>query len=181
MNNTIESINGIDVEIQSIQNDLYNHLSDIWFSDIDAYGRIYRNINPEGGFMPEWYFGYNEYKDVMYNDAFACSFMFIDDETHNTEDEILFTSDVKCVFMVDLSRILPSENGRADAKAHRDVIEFLRNIAYNRYNIVALEKGVNNVFRGFDTSNIKFSDIHPYHCFSVNIELSYYMQDSCIN
>tara|TARA_R110002020_G_scaffold334555_3_gene549815 strand:+ start:7329 stop:7871 length:543 start_codon:yes stop_codon:yes gene_type:complete len=180
MNNTIETISGIDVVIESIKNDLYDYLSAKWGCSIDAYGRIYRNIDQEGNVMPEWYFNYNEYKDVMYNDQFASSFMFIDDETHNTEDEILFTSDVKCVFMVDLSRILPNELGRADAKAQKDVIEFLRNNATNRFTITSLEKGVRNVFRGFDTSKIKFSDIHPYHCFSVNVNLSYYIEDSCI-
>jgi hypothetical protein len=180
MNNTIETTSGIDTVIQSIQISMYKHLADIWNCNIDGYGRVYRNTDEKGKVMPEWYFNYNEYKDVMYNDSFACSFMFIDDETHNTDDEIVFNTGVKIVFMVDLSRILESKTYREDAKVQSDVIEFLRNNSFSRFTIKSLEKGVSNVFRGFDTSSIKFSDLHPYHCFSVNVDLSYYIEDSCI-
>lgn len=179
MNNTISITVGIDSVIQSIQTLLYTKLSVEWNPEIDFYGRIYRNVNLDGQMFPAWYYGNNEYKDVMYNDAFACCSMFIDDEIHKTDDEMVFTTNVKCVFMVDLSRILPSNTERADAKAQKDVIELLRNHSFNRYKVKGIEKGIKNVFRGFKTDNLKFVDEQPYHCFAVNLELEYYIEDSC--
>jgi hypothetical protein len=179
MNNTISTTIGIDTVIQSIQTDLYNELTAQWEGSVDGYGRVYKNIDANGSLKPEWYLGNNEYKDVYYNDAFACSYMFIDDDNHTTEDEVVFNTPVKVVFMMDLERVKPEESGRADVIAQNDVIEVLRNFAFERFSITGITKGIRNVFRGFETKGIKFSDIHPYHCFSVDIQLSYYLTDKC--
>lgn len=175
MNNTLTSPYGIDVDIQDIQVRLYEALSLKWGGDIDGYGRVYRNLNNEGSYDPDWYVGANEYKSVKYNDDFSCLFTFIDSNNHSTSDEYLFNTDVKVVFMVDLDRIFSGETDRVDSKAHLEVLEILRSYSFNRFSINGIEKGVKNVFSGFKTSDIQFTDIHPYHCFSVNIKLNYYL------
>lgn len=180
MNNTITTTVGIDTVIQSIQTTLYNELVNEWVDDIDAHGRVYKNISStDSSILPQWYMGNGEYKDVYYNDQFSASFMFVDNDNHDTEDEMVFTTNVRVVFMLDLKRVKPNEPGRADMITQNDVVEILRNNAFNRFSITGITKGVSNVFRGFKTDGIKFSDIQPYHCFSVNIDLSYYLTDKC--
>lgn len=179
MNNLITNTNGIDKEIQSLQTWLYAELIQRWGDSIDAYGRVYKNASTDGGLKAEWYLGHNEYKDVLYNDKFGACMMFIDDDNHDSEDGLVFSSDVKAVFMVDLNRILPDNSERADAKAQNDVVQIIRDSNFDNITIKGIEKIIGNVFRGFDVSNIKFSDIHPYHCFAVDLEMSYYMEDSC--
>jgi len=176
MNNTISTTAGIDTVIQSIQTDLYEELKVDWVNSIDAHGRVYRNIDANGKTKPRWYVSNGEYKDVYYNDEYACSFMFVDDEEHDTEDEYLFTTGVKVVFMVDLQRILPEETGRADMIAQSKVVDILRTYAFERFSVTGITKGLRNVFRGFDTGSIKFSDIQPYHCFSINLDLNYHLK-----
>ena len=176
MNYTLTSTLGIDKVIQSIQVDLYDQLS--WSGTVDGYGRIYRNTKDDV-VIPEYYQGDNEYKEVYYDDKNSCNFMFVTDEKSTTEDETLFSNETKVVFMVDLSKILPGETHRADETAHRDVIQILRSIAYGRYSITGIDTGIGNVFNGFETSKIKFHDIQPLHCFSVNLKLSYYLTDKC--
>ena len=184
MNNVINNAIGIDAVIESIKNTLYDSLIVDWKTvEIDAYGRVYRNVHrteerPDS-IIPEWYISNNEYRDVFYNDRFDCVFTFIDSEEHTTEDEVVFTSDVKVVFMLDLNKIYCDSNSREDMNAQNKVVEILRENAFNRFSITGITKGIKNVFRGFDTGNIKLIDTHPYHCFSVNIKLSYYLTEKC--
>lgn len=176
MNYTLTSTIGIDEVIQSIQIDLYDQLG--WSGVIDGYGRIFRNTKDDV-VIPEYYKGDNEYIEVYYDDKNSCNFMFVTDEKSTTEDEVVFSNETKVVFMVDLDKILPNETIRADEKAHSDVMQVLRNIAYERYSITGVDTGIGNVFNGFDVSKIKLTDIQPFHCFSVNLKLSYYLTDKC--
>jgi hypothetical protein len=81
--------------------------------------------------------------------------------------------------MLDLNKIYCSNDSREDMNAQNKVVEILRENAFNRFSITGITKGIKNVFRGFDTSGIKLIDTHPYHCFSVNIKLSYYLTEKC--
>lgn len=179
MNNTLTSTVGIDTLIQSVQADLYEKLEAVWSGTFDGYGRIYKNIDNDGNIKPEWFIGDNEYKEVYYNDETSGNFMFIVDDKSDTTDEVVYTADVKCAFMVDLSKILPTITDRADSFANRDVVSILRDIAYERFSITGIETKVKNVFSEFDTKGIEFNDIHPNYCFSVNLKLSYYLTDKC--
>ena len=179
MNNTISTTIGIDTLIQDIQTTLYDNLTVEWVDDVDAYGRVYKRMDADGNVIPAWFIGGTDYKDVYYNDAFSCCYMFVDDDEHTTEDEIVYNTDLKAIFMVDLSRILPSNDNRADMQAQNDVIEILRNNAFERFSVTGITKGIRNVFRGFNQEKIKFSDGHPYHCFSVNLRVNYYLTDKC--
>lgn len=179
MNNTISKTIGIDKEIQSIQTTLYESLVSQWINDLDGHGRVYKNNDIEGRVFPQWYVGDREYKDVYYNDAFSGLFMFVDSDNHSTIDEVVYSSEVKVIFMLDLSRIFPLETVRADMLAQNDVIEILRNNAFNRYKITGITKGLKNVFQGFNIDKIKFTDMQPFHCFSVNLDLTYYLTDKC--
>lgn len=179
MNFTRTSTIGIDTIVQSIQNDIYSNLTTRWGSNIDGYGRVYKNVDADGDVKPELYVGDKEYKQVYHNDGMIATFFFVDSDDHKTEDEYLFTSDSKFVFMVNLDKAFDLDTDRSDEEAHRDVLEIMRNAAYERFTITGIDKGVNRALSEFDTKGIKFQDIHPYHCFSVNIKLSYYLTDKC--
>ena len=179
MNNIINTTIGIDTVIQELQTDIYDSLTSSWSGNINAYGRVYRNADSNGNTYPRVFLGDKDYGDVYYDDNYSCVYCFIDSETHDTDDEIMFTSNVRVVFMVDLNLVKPNETDRGDMEVQYDVVNILREKSYGSYNIKGIVKGVNNVFQGFDTSKIKFSDMQPYHCFGVDIKLNYYINNKC--
>jgi hypothetical protein len=172
MNYKLDSTVSIDTVIQSIQTDLYTSLGLIWPGELNGYGRVHKN-----GGKAEWYSGEGEYEGVYFDDNFSGNFFFIDEDQHSTEDEFVFKSDVKCVFMVNLNDILPNSTLRQDLKAQEDVIKILRDIAAKRYTITGVDKDLKSIFRDLDTSAITFENIHPSHSFAVNIKLSYYLSE----
>ncbi len=161
---------GIDVEIQRIQKVLHDSLSLKWAGELNAYGRVYQNLTKEEKIKPEHYKGNSGYEDVYFDDKFSCTFFFMDKDTHNQEDKYKYSSEVNLVFMVNLSKI-HNETEMADARALFEVLEIL-NEEYN-VNIESSLKYVRNVLKGMDISKIKFSDIHPLHCFGVKMKLHY--------
>jgi len=179
MNNLLTSAIGIDVVIKDIQTDLYTELVKRWSGQIDGYGRIYKNEDKDGKFYPEYYKGDNQYRDVFYDNKLGGNFFFIDSDSSKTDDELIYTSNVKCVFMLNLSNIFPNDSERSDTKAQRDAIDILRDISYERFLITGISKTAKEVFSGFDIDKLKFPNIHPSHCFSVNIDLYHYITDKC--
>lgn len=179
MNYTTTTTIGLDALIASVQTDLYNYIGTRWSGTINGYGRVSKNKRADRGEVAEWYLGDNEYQEVYFDDEFSGSFFFIDADKHETEDEHAYSASVKCVFMVDLKQVLPNETERSDAKARRDIVECLRKIAYGRYSITGIETGIDTIFQGLDQSDLKFMDIHPQHCFAVNLKILYYLKDQC--
>lgn len=190
-NNTLTELIGLDATIQGIQIDLYDQLANVWSGDIEGYGRVYKNLENSTDdipkyyksskiFIPEWYnASKGDYEELYYDDNKAAQFCFIVGDSDTTVDSNLYTTKTKVVFMVDLNKIYPGNTQRLDEKAHRDAIEILRNFGYNKFQITGISKGIDFVFTGFTTLNIRFNDLHPLHCFSVNIDLEYYLTDKC--
>ena len=192
MNNLKNELFGIDAAIQGIQIDLFAQLSIVWSGDISGYGRVYKNIENSTDkipkyyksskiFIPEWYNALKkDYEDLYYDDNNSAVFCFIVGDADTTEDSIVYTTKAKCVFMVDLSKIYAGEAERLDAKAHRDAMEVFRNFGFNKFNVTGITKGIDFVFTGFTTLNMRFEDMHPQHCFCVNMDLQYYLTDKCL-
>ena len=188
MNNVRDSIFGIDVTIQKVQEDLYSYLSSDWSGILNAYGRVYKNIDHDANqglvisreYIPEWYnASEDDYEDVYYDDNGSATMCFIVSDQDTTEDSIVYNTSVKVVFMVDLGKIYSCDSERLDSKAHRDAVEALRNISHAQYDITGIDKGIDTVYNGFDVSKIGFNDLQPLHCFSININLQYYLTDKC--
>lgn len=195
MNNVLATPIGIDETIQSFQIDLYRELGKIWGTDIDSiegYGRVEKNPVNTGDevpayyqtskiVIPEWYNSIKgDYEEVYYNDKKKCVFCFLKSDTDSTKDSIVFESKVKGVFMVDLSKIYPNDTERLTSKAHRDVMEIFRNFSFNKFVITGIEQRIDIIFREYTTTNIKFNDMHPLHCFAVTMNLQYYLTDKCL-
>jgi len=191
MNNVLTSGEGLSSAIQSIQEELYSGLSNLWAGDIEGFGKVYKNIENSSDDIPKYYKSskifipevFNSikgnYEDVYYNDIKSCVFCFLVSDKDDTEDQVLFKNKVKVVFMIDLSKIYPSSNERQDSKAEKDAVGVLRDIN-GSYIIGGIQRGIDNVFSEYTTNKIRFNDLHPFHVFSVNIELNYYLTDKCI-
>jgi len=168
MNYTIENPKGIDQQIQFCQNDLYNGLG---WSEIDVFGRVRKNPTNEG-FFPEAFIGNNEYRDVYLNDEVNATIMFIKEEESTVDDFGQFWfSDVKCVVMVNLSKVYPTITHRADTEAQIAIIKQLKK--NKMFTITGTEEGIPNVFQGFNISKIATDNMHPYHIFAVTGNMKY--------
>lgn len=177
MNNTLSETYQIDTVLQGIQTPLYDSLIATWNTDkLDAYGRVYKNLTEQGDYVPEVYNSVNKkYEEVYYNNQ-SC-FFFIDDENHSTQDQHEYQTDVKIAFMVNLSDVKASTE-RVDSDVQRDAISAIRNL-YSDFTITGIEKGIDNVFRGFKTIGIKWNDMQPLHVFAIVGELKYIVNDKC--
>ncbi len=179
-NNLLTTPIGLDAEIEKVQTSLYNSVTARWSGTIEGYGKTYKNEKKNEGKRLEWWNqAEGDYQDVYFDDSSAdATFFFIDDSSDSTSDELVFTANLKCVFMVDLSKII-SDSGRQDSQAQRDVVEFLRGIRRD-ISVTGIEKDIDTIFSGIETKKIKFNNIHPLHCFAVLLDLNYYLTAKCI-
>lgn len=171
MNHTLSVTYNEDRVIQELQTRLYDELTTVWnTTKLDAYGRVYKN-EKDGRFIPQVFDATSQnYKTVFYNGQ-SC-FFFVDDDTHILDDEDHeFTTDVKIVFMLKLSDLKVTSE-RADADVKKDVLEILTNFDFH-YRVKKYIKGVENVLREFDTSNLNKPDMQPYHVFAFETSWSY--------
>tara|TARA_R110000737_G_scaffold116429_2_gene149132 strand:- start:4 stop:579 length:576 start_codon:yes stop_codon:yes gene_type:complete len=190
MNNVLTYSEGLSAAIQTIQKELYNALPSFWSGDIEGFGKVYKNIENSSDNIPTYYKSskifipevYNSikgnYEDVYYNNSKSCVFCFLIDDKDSTIDEIVFTNNVKVVFMVDLSKIYPLQNERQDAKAQKDAVQALRDIS-GEFIVNEVQRGIDNIFNEYTTSSMRFNDLQPLHAFSINIDLNYYLTDKC--
>lgn len=176
MNFTTTSTIGIDTVIQSIQTELYANLLASWSENVDGYGRVYIN-KKENNNIAQYFISEKDYKDVYVNDEKDAQFFFLTDENSTTDDEYVYKNKTKVVFIVNVENVFGF--GRNDEKARVEAINFLREIAYGRFQIEGYDTGVDNVFRGLNTDKLKKADLHPFHVFSVNIDLNYYLTNNC--
>lgn len=180
MVNSKADIVGIDKFIEPIKNDLYTHLTTKWAGEIKAYGRVYRNENDGESPVPEWFNPVKgEYEPVYYDDNFSATLFFMDDQTHETQDEFTFDAKIKVVVMADLNKLYPNYSDRVDERATMAVLNFLQENAYiGNYKVTGIVKTIDAVFLGFDRTNIKFNNFGKYATFAIKLTL-YYDTHSC--
>ncbi|OIQ22200.1 MAG: hypothetical protein BM557_02150 [Flavobacterium sp. MedPE-SWcel] len=165
---------GIDTAINKLQLAIDKKIS---WKDVDIFGRVYRNSSKNGKIAPEAYIN-GEYKDVLTNDKKTASIFFIDSEKEDTKEGIRFVNSTKIVFMVDLKKAYPDYTHRCDMEARLEAIELIKGVS--RFEITGIEKGIEEVFKGFDVENIKLNDLNPFHVFAIVGDLTY-NASSCFN
>lgn len=176
MNHTLSKTYNIDTKIQEIQTYLYDSVTTAWgTTSIDAYGRVYKNKR-DGNVIPEVYDSVSkDYQETLYNNR-SC-FFFVDEDTHNTDDDLVFNTSVDVIFMLNLEDV-SAETERVDAMVKRDVLQALRRFK-GVYEGFTYRKELENVFSEFDTSHLSTNDMQPYHVFSFRGDLNYYVNDKC--
>lgn len=176
-----ESPKGIDIHIQKLQRFLYPALKTLWgiTDDVafDAYGRAYRNQVKDGA-VPEAYIGGNEYREVLFDDRRkAISFFGVGESIKYNVGTA--TAPVFIVFMVNLAEIKGGLS-RADEEVHVDVQKLLQP-GRSGFEILSFETGIENVFKEYPgwrrNPGLKYRDMHPFHCFRINLSLTYNIQD----
>ena len=55
MNNTLTSAEGLSSAIQSIQEELYTALPNLWEGDIEGFGKVYKNVQNSSDDIPKFY------------------------------------------------------------------------------------------------------------------------------
>lgn len=160
---------GIDKKIDFIQQNIFKKLCKLWNiteADYNSFCRAYKN-QKNSGYVPEFYMGTNEYEELFFDDTVsATSFFVVADKVDLVMSS--FKAIVSLVFCVDIPRLRTLQH-RADEEIRQDVIGKLQGIV----DISSVETGINNVFREFTQTQIKYRDLHPMHCFRINFSLIY--------
>ncbi len=166
-----ENPTGADRPIQRLQSHLYDGLRRTWGikeGDYNSFGRVYRNQTSKG-YIPEAYMGSGEYRDTFIDDRFPVTSFFAVESPVNV-DEVTMRANVSLIFCVDLNRIKQGVKHRADEEAHLDVVELCNMYGFAVKSIVT---GIDKVFQEYSVARITFNDMHPHHCFRVNLSLMY--------
>ncbi|MDR1199985.1 MAG: hypothetical protein LBK94_13415 [Prevotellaceae bacterium] len=159
---------GIDREIDRLQKNVFKNLLKKWSieqSNYNCFCRAYKN-QQKGGYIPEFYAGNNEYRELFFDDTvFVTSFFTVADKTNIIVNGCQTV--VSLIFCVDISKLKDIPH-RGDEEIRQDVLGILKAL-----DLISVETGINNVFKEFSVSNIKYRDLHPLHCFRFNFNIIY--------
>ncbi len=163
---------GIDRMIDRMQTLIYDELG--WL-EYDCFPRVYANEHFDRGLIPEHFefprdVDIDEYTDVFLNDNIYAQSIFLTEDMLEVNNK-QFKTKVHLIFHVNLNDLYPSIEHRADEEAHVQVIKAVDKIPFVK--IEKLVKGIRNVYSGMRISNILDSDLHPFHCFKLELELVY--------
>lgn len=177
---------GIDVKIQSFQTFIFSQLTSIWGiseSDYKCYGRAYRNQNDKG-YIPEVFTGNSanggkDYEEVLINDKVKVQSFFSLGENQKYEKHSM-NANVSLIFMVNVQALKPNVQHRADEEIRRDV-EIICQLPRYDFQLKAVHTGIDNVFEEYPgmrkNESIKYTDMHPLHCFRIEFNLLYNIYD----
>lgn len=165
---------GLDKVLQDIQIGLYGFLPTVWSGALQGFGRAHRSPTDIDVPVPQWFNGI-DYTDVRFDDMYAANFFYTEDKTHETTDGVVYEAKVKLCFMVNLEGILPGFGHSPDEEARLPIVQYLNENAGGMYDITSIAKGIEAVFLGWDTRNVKYLDLHPYHTFCVKMNVYYYL------
>lgn len=174
---------GIDILIQRLQNFLYVQLQNTWgiaAADYNCYGRAYRNQTADG-YSPEVYTGNNEYKDSFFDDTVKVLSFFSVSENQKYNGGLI--ANVALIFCIsNIGQLKPGIVWRADEEVRMDVQMLLHSPRFG-FMMSGVETGLDNVFREFSgwskKKGIQFMDMHPLHCFRINLVTNPYPISIC--
>ncbi|WP_445453092.1 hypothetical protein [Flavobacterium sp. 25HG05S-40] len=161
---------GADAKILITQNVLSDKLG---FDNVDFYGRVQKVLSKDlKSFTPEFYAEYPKRKEVYYDGKNAPGgnvFFIVEDKETIKNNQV--EANVKVVFMLNLDKLLSGKTYWPDAEIQETCYKLLKKIG--TITPTGIEKGIENVFKGFDISKIKLNGMQPYHTFSINGVLKY--------
>lgn len=188
MVHTLTSPVGIDFMIQRLQNMLYTELCDLWsMSDggsmvYDAYGRAYR-LQKDYGIVPECFAGGTDYLEVLFDDTKAALSFFDVGDTITVEKPYSNTARVSVYFQINLNKVKPGTQ-RLDEQARLDVINLieLNGFGFIVKSVAIAEREVFKNYNGYrKKQGTKYVDMHPYHCFRIDMEVPNYTNQTYCN
>ena len=174
---------GIDIPLQRFQTWLHNQLAAKWQLSNDdpsfkCYGRCYRNQTTDG-YIAENYEGNGNYAEVYFDDRLKAISFFGITPTERFEIGAQLT-EVHLIFFVDLKKLKPEINHRADEEVQKDILNAAGNGKYG-FNLTSISTGIENVLREYPGSRrddrLKYMDMSPRHCFRLNFSLNYHINN----
>ncbi|QQO97045.1 hypothetical protein Nekkels1_43 [Cellulophaga phage Nekkels_1] len=165
---------GIDSKINQVQKSIYPILVSKW-GEFDLYGRVYKIVKGNKTSL-EIYVGNGEYKKILFSEGNKMFFIQGDKPTFK---DGFFNNSIWIISILNIEKIKNIIH-RADEEVHNDLITSLSSV-FSFNDIIGLEYGMNNIKRivedVYDYGTFKASDIHPYHVFSVELNVQYSLID----
>jgi len=168
---------GIDKVVNDLNLSAYNALIDSGWTNYSAYHRAYKNETQEGLLAEVFDIDSKDYSEVFFDDRLnASSFFTIEDSIPTTDLGRIFTTTVSMTFQCDLSKVANLVEHRADEEIVEKVVNALQGNKYGE--VSAIVRGIDNVYQGFRTEQIRYTDMNPFFCFRVDLDVSY-QYDCC--
>lgn len=162
---------GIDYALQQLQTELHAALLTRWAiadAEYKAYGRCYRKPTDQGNIIANYDSG-TEYTRMFDDTLKAVSFFGQSPVTRLDQKE---STEVHLVFFVNLAKLKPLIAHRADEEVRKDVISLFAPALYG-FAYTGFEITIENVLREYRASWNKIIDMHPWHCFRINLKVLY--------
>jgi hypothetical protein len=182
---------GIDFYVQQLQTKLHTILidADHWnladATKYECYGRCYRNKTKDG-YIAEVYTSANDYKEVYWNDTLTVLSFF--GMSNNIQKGVQNQADVHLVLFADLSKLALKDKDdntishRADEELRLMVQNVIGKNSYG-FEFISIDLWLENVLREYPGSRrddrLKYVDMHPVHCFRINLKLTYNPNKIC--
>lgn len=173
---------GVDIPIHLLQATLHEQLLAKWNISNDqykCYPRCYRNKQPGGIYRAENFEGGKDYRSAYWDDTLSVVSFFglASTEKHGMTEKV----SVHLIFFVDLKKLKPAINHRADEEVRKDVQLIAEQNMYG-FTYQSTEMWSENVLREYVGSARELEskiDMHPVHCFRINFDL-YYNKNICL-
>lgn len=179
MNHLLEEAHGIDAAIKRLQSKLYPALENLFSNRIiEGYGKVYRYHEKGRDYIPKRYnVETGEYKDVFWSDYHDLQFCFIPANESTTSDEVAFVNKTKVVFSMDLEKLYPNFDGRADGLAQKKINALFRELCNSQ--VTGIQTGIDRVYQNYVFDKAHTDDMSKVHTFAILINLNFYLTDNC--
>lgn len=164
---------GVDIPISNL---LAAFNANLWKDNTkkDFIGRISRNV-VKGDMLAQKFVEGKDYQTIMFDDKLDAICFFDCDETESIIDNDLMESDVNIVFAVNLKSLYPLITDiRAINEVHRDVKNVITGAGTTDIEMTGLTTGL-KAYGDLSVENLKRYDMHPFHTFSINTKMKYYL------
>ncbi len=153
----------IDIWIQKMQVKLYEGLN---YTNINGYGRVYP-LEREKQVFPAYFISGNEYRDVLTDDKKNGQFFCVESDESKMLDKHRVETVVDWIFIIDLKKLYPNIQHRADAEARQAIIEQIQKVAF--FELQTITTGI-DALSDFD---VKVPDMQPYYIVGFTGKLKY--------
>ncbi|MFK7780663.1 MAG: hypothetical protein QM490_06105 [Candidatus Gracilibacteria bacterium] len=161
---------GIDKQIQRIQQFLYDKLNSVYSGEIYSYGRVYKN-ETENGVRPLFYVGNKDYEELTINDTInGLHYFFVEDDKSEISDRVCISSnEVDIIFIIDdITKIRGDISHYADEEIKETIKSYVQGLNFSLTSVTKGKKALD----GFDISKTKF--IFPYFVFKLTGTINNY-------
>lgn len=165
-----DTVYGLESSVKDFQEYIDDNLT--WSGTNEVYGLLYPTMRGDNRVL-EAYIGTGtkktEYRQVLVNDKVTSTIGFLEVADRALIDN--WVTEIDVIVSVRLDRAFGS-NDRNDELAMLQFSKIIKDF-YGVGQIKYIKRGIDSVFSGFYTDDIKHRDMHPWLVFSMGIDLQY--------